>query len=236
MIIDKKKFFIGLVMIIAFSIILSVLMSPIMNGKTVIQTADDLFNSLTKGSTYHIPKLTSSAGQFEGTTYEVSVDLKKPEEVAGITKVFGMAGATVEAVGETKVKISGDLGKTAKTALSDADALFKNNTGIVTEKYGIKGKDVIYYWWTGFSALENKYKKDSKSTEMTFTGTVKGKALEVAYNFEGIQAENIADKAGLTTFMLVFYVIYTLWYGFAIMYIFEGLGIIASAHGEKAEA
>lgn len=65
---------------------------------------------------------------------------------------------------------------------------------------------------------------------------VQTKTLEVAYNFNGIQADKVADRAGITTFMLIFYVLYTVWYGFAIMFIFEGLGIIASAHGEKAEA
>jgi hypothetical protein len=31
-------------------------------------------------------------------------------------------------------------------------------------------------------------------------------------------------------FSLVFYVLYTFWYGYAIMYIFEGLGFELAAH------
>jgi hypothetical protein len=33
------------------------------------------------------------------------------------------------------------------------------------------------------------------------------------------------DRLGVVVFSLVFYVIYTLWYGFAIMFIFEGWGM-----------
>lgn len=235
MIVNKKQFMIGLVMMISFAVVFVVMMSPVMNGKTVIQTADDLFNSLTKGSTNYIQKTQNSAAKFEGKTFDVSVSLKSQEEVDKFTKVFSSADAKVEANG-TKVKVSGDLGKAAKAALADAEAVFNNEEARVSGKYGFAGKEALYYWWTGFSALNTKYKQEAKSSEMSFVNTVQTKALEVAYNFSGIQADKVADRAGITTFMLAFYVIYTIWYGFAIMYLFEGLGIIASAHGEKAEA
>ena len=236
MIVNKKQFYTGLAMMLIFAVALAVMMSPVMNGKTVVQTADDLFNSLTKGSTYYIPKLQSSAAELEGTTFETTVSVSSKEEADNLARVFGAASAKVEAVSETQVRISGDLGKAAGAALADADALFKNNQSQVTDKYGINGKEVLHYWWTGFNALESKYKLEGNASEMTFVGTLKGKALEVAYNFDGIEAVKVADKAGITIFMLAFYIIYTVWYGFAIMYMLEGLGIVASAHGEKAEA
>ncbi|MHB8156569.1 MAG: hypothetical protein ACYDEQ_04165 [Desulfocucumaceae bacterium] len=236
MIINKKQFYIGLTMLVVFAILLVAMLSPINNGQTVIQTADNLFNSLTKGSTYYIPKIQSSADKFEGTAFDVTVSLKSAEEVTNISKVFITAGAIVETIDTTKVKISGDLGKTAKAALLDSDALFRNDESKVSSKYDMRGKDALYYWWTGFNALESKYKLENKSSEMSFVGSLKGKALEVAYNFEGIQADKVNEKAGITTFMLAFYIIYTVWYGFAIMFILEGLGIVASSHGEKAEA
>ncbi|MCL6634214.1 MAG: hypothetical protein K6T29_00365 [Peptococcaceae bacterium] len=235
MIVHKKQFMIGLLMMISFALVFVVLMSPVMNGKTVIQTADDLFNSLTKGSTYHIPKIQSSAAKFEGKAFDVSVSVKSKEEVEKVTRLFTLAGARVEAA-DTKVKISGDLGKTAKAALADADSLFKGEDAKLAQKYGFSGKEAAYYWWTVFKELESKYKLEARSSEMSFANSLQTKALEVAYNFHGIQADKVADRAGITTFMLIFYVVYTVWYGFAIMYLFEGLGIIASAHGEKAEA
>lgn len=234
MIINSRQFYKGLAMIITFTIIFALMISPVINGKTVIQTADQLFNSLTKGSTYYMPKLAKDAARFQGTVFDVSVSAKSKEEAAKISKVFSMAGADVQAE-DARVNISGDLGKLAQAALTDADALFNNQKDTVTNKYGIDGKEVVNCWWTVFNALESKYKLEAKSTEMSFVASLKGKGLEVAYNFDGIQADSVKERSGITTFMLLFYIIYTVWYGFAIMYLMEGLGIVAS-NGEKAEA
>lgn len=235
MIVNKKQFTIGLVMAISFAIVFAIVMSPVMGGKTVIQVADNLFNSLTKGSTDYIQSCQKDAAKFEGVTFDGTVSLKSQEEVDRFTKIYTAAGVKVEAT-DTKVKFSGDLGKMTKAALADADAVFKNDDARVNAKYGLSGKEALYYWWNGINTLNTKYKVEGKASEMSFVNKVETKALEPAYNFEGIQAVKVADSAGITTFMLVFYIIYTVWYGFAIMYIFEGLGIIASSHGEKAEA
>lgn len=236
MIINKKQFYIGLIMLIVFTAAFAVMMSPVVNGQTVIQTADNLFNSLTKGSTYHIPKLAQSAEKYKGTPFEVTVGAKSQKEADGLAKVFGTSGAKTEIGSDNKVKISGDLGKTAGVALQDADTLFKNNESQLKGQYGINGPDVVKYWWTGFNALNSKYKKEGNADLMTFVNSVNTKGLEVAYNFDGIQGVKVAERTGTTAFLLCFYIIYTVFYGFAIMYLMEGLGIVASAHGEKAEA
>jgi hypothetical protein len=49
--------------------------------------------------------------------------------------------------------------------------------------------------------------------------------VEPAYNYYGIKAENIKDKAVIVIVSLVGYVIYTLWFGFAILFMFEGWGL-----------
>ncbi len=235
MIIRKREFFIGMVLLISFFVILAVLMSPVMNGRTVIGYADDLFNELTKGSTYYIPGIMSKAKKFEGQSFQVTLDAGDKEEAEKMTGLFTAAGATVVAQGQ-KLMVSGDLGKVASAALTDADAEFNNKGDQIKSRYGLESREAIYYWWNLFNALQKQYKLEARASEMSFAGSVMTKALEPAYNFEGIQAARVADKAGMTTFMLAFYVIYTMWYGFAMMFIFEGLGISASAHGEKAEA
>jgi hypothetical protein len=45
----------------------------------------------------------------------------------------------------------------------------------------------------------------------------------------------VKEKAGLMTFLLVFYVAYTLWWGFAIFFIFEGIGLTMSKAKVKKE-
>jgi len=235
MLVHKKQFMIGLAMMLTFAVILVVLMSPIMGGKTVIKYADDLFNELTKGSTYVIPSVLSKTKNFEGKSFSATISAKSQDEANKMTGIFTAAGAQVAAEGQ-KLKISGDLGKVSKAAVQDADTEFKNNGAELKSKYGMESREAIYFWWTLFSNLGTQYKLENKSSELSFTNNVLTKALEPAYNFEGINSVKVQEKAGITTFMLVFYVIYTVWYGFAIMYLMEGLGIIASAHGEKAEA
>ena len=48
--------------------------------------------------------------------------------------------------------------------------------------------------------------------------------MECSYNFYKIQPQNIGDRWGIVLFSLIFYVIYTVWYGFSVMYMFEGAG------------
>ena len=49
--------------------------------------------------------------------------------------------------------------------------------------------------------------------------------VETAYNYYGIVAKTVKESMGALIFSLVFYVFYTLWYGFGLMYIFEGVGL-----------
>ncbi len=57
------------------------------------------------------------------------------------------------------------------------------------------------------------------------TATIQKKAVETAYNYFEVEPVHIMDKLGLVIFSLAFYVIYTLWYGFAILFLFEGWGL-----------
>ena len=51
------------------------------------------------------------------------------------------------------------------------------------------------------------------------------KAVECAYNYYDIDPQKIDDKYGIVIFSLLFYVLYTLWYGFSILFMFEGWGL-----------
>jgi hypothetical protein len=56
----------------------------------------------------------------------------------------------------------------------------------------------------------------------------KKRAIETSYNYYGVEPQKITDRIGLVIFSLVFYVIYTLWYGYAIMFMCEGWGLSLS--------
>jgi len=55
--------------------------------------------------------------------------------------------------------------------------------------------------------------------------SVNEKGIEPAYNYFGIEPDSVSSRIGVVIFSLVFYVIYTVWYGFALMFIVEGLGL-----------
>jgi capsid portal protein len=73
--------------------------------------------------------------------------------------------------------------------------------------------------------MDKELKKEKKIEESNFVGEVTKKAIEPAFNFYQIEPQSVADKAGVMTGLLVFYVAYTMWWGFAIFYLFDGVGL-----------
>lgn len=194
-----------------------------------MQAADDLFNSLSKGSSYYIPAVAKEAEQFKGSEVSWKVKVTDDELGAAIAGVFATAGARTEA-GEGKVTIEGDLGMLAAAAAADADALYRGDTAGFEGKYGLDGRRTVYCWYEGFRALEKATRAEGDIATANFAKKVMTKALEPAFNFAGIPAARFSERLGVALFLLVFYVVYTVWYGFGVMFIFEGLGISASKH------
>jgi hypothetical protein len=56
----------------------------------------------------------------------------------------------------------------------------------------------------------------------------------VGYNFSGIAPEKVSSKTITLIVSLVFYVCYTIWWGFSIFFLFEGFGLAMEA-GKKEE-
>ena len=100
----------------------------------------------------------------------------------------------------------------------------------------MKGYESVYCWWIVFDGLTRRYVHEGQGKEANFTKFISSKVIEPAYNFRGVCPNCIRDKALPATLLLAFYVLYTLWYGFSILYVFEGLGISTSGATEKKEA
>lgn len=236
MIVYKRQFIIGVVMLICFFVVLGVFLSPVINGKTILQFSDNLFDSLSKGSTYKIPGVMKTAGKFTGQEFNVKVKVKSLDQAAGMSNLLTAAGAEVKADKQT-VAVSGDLGLLAEKALRDADVTFRQGSRAASVTLpDMKAREATYYWWTLFNSLQKQYLQQNDATRGQFAGTVMTSALEPAYNFGDIPAARVSERGGTLAFMLIFYMVYTVWYGFAIMYLFEGLGITTRAAAEKKEA
>ncbi len=235
MIKHKKEFTIGIILAISFFVVLFIIYSPVFPGKrNGLEYADMLFNRIAKGSTYYIPDIMKKNEKFLGKGIDVSITMKSAEQAEKVSRLYLKAGTNV-AVEENKMKIAGDLGTMLKSALADSDDMFKNKGDEVSERYGYDGKEALYYWWLSLKAIDKGLKKQGKFAEAAFISDVVKKAVEPGYNFYGIEGESAREHAGILTFSLVFYIIYTIWWGFAIYFLFEGFGLRMVKAKEKKE-
>jgi hypothetical protein len=136
-----------------------------------------------------------------------------------------------------KLTTSGDLGALLAAVLRDSDDMYRNDGAAVSARYGgAKEKAALKAWWAAFAAIDKSFKKGGKIEEAKAVSDVMKKAIETAYNYYGVEAQKVADKALLMTGLLVFYVVYTMWWGFAIFYIFDGIGLTMTKAKVKKEA
>jgi hypothetical protein len=220
-----RPFNVGVLLAISFAAVLVLIFSPVFGGgKNGLEYSDDLFNKLSKGSSYFIPDIAKKVDKFKGKTFDVTVKLDNPADVEKAVKIFIGAGAQVGAT-DNALKISGDLGKTLSNLITDSDAMYKNHDSEVTARYGIDGKEVMVLWHGVFTKSIKELQKAKSIDEANIISDVLKKAVEPAYNFYGIEAQSVMDKAALMTSLLVFYVAYTMWWGYAIFYMFEGIGL-----------
>jgi hypothetical protein len=224
MIARKREFSLGLGMLVAFFVVLFLFFSPIFQGKNGLDYLDSLYNSISKGSAYYIPKLKDEAKSFNGNPVELSFAMASPTQAQQTSQLFMKSGAMVNVADKT-LKVSGDLGKILDNCLADADLMYKNDGKALTDKYGYGERQAVYNWWQAFKGAEKSLNDQKKFKEAKAVANISKKGIEASYNFYTIEPQSIMDRLGVVIFSLVFYVIYTLWYGFAIMFMFEGWGM-----------
>ena len=224
MIAHKGTFSKGIVMMIGFVVVLVIFFLPVFEGKNGLDYMDNLYNSISKASAYYIPKVAEENNEFFGVMVSMTLQMKDDQAAAQSAHLFEKGGAETRVSGTT-LTASGDLGKILKNCLDDAEAMYRNDSAQVLKKYGYDGKQVLYDWWVLCHEMDKALKKQKKFKEAEIVTEAKNKAVECSYNYFGIEPQKIMDKIGIVIFSLLFYVIYTLWYGFAYMYMFEGWGM-----------
>ena len=224
MIARKKEFFGGAGMMATFIVILIIIFMPIFNGQNGLNYLDALFNSISKGSAYYIPKIKKESDKFKGKSVSVTLTMATEKQAQQTADLFKAGGAEV-IIEEANLKVTGDLGRILANSLADADAMYRNDGKIVSDKYGYDEKRVLFNWWKAFKEMDKGLKKQKKFNEAKVIALVVKKAVESSYNYYKIEPQKISDRWGIVLFSLVFYVLYTLWYGFAIMFMFEGWGM-----------
>ncbi|UJX39781.1 hypothetical protein K9F62_13780 [Desulfovibrio sp. JY] len=235
MIASKKKLTTGILLMASFIGVLIVIFLPIFGqGRNGLEFSDDFFNKLAKGSSYFIPKVKAEVDTVMDKQLDVTVKFKDPTIAKTADILLAKVGASGEAKGDL-YEIKGNLHKILSQVLTDSDYMYKDEGKPVADFYGMDEKKAMETWYTMLAAMIQPLQKQKLIHEANVVNDVNQKAIEPAYNFYGIPAEHVSEKMLLVTGMLAFYLLYTVWYGFAIFDIFNGIGLSMTRSKMKKE-
>ncbi|MGV1100687.1 hypothetical protein ACUUL3_14920 [Thiovibrio sp. JS02] len=224
MIANKKKFGGGLILMTGFWVVFAILLSPIFGGKNLLDYMDGLYNSISKNSAYYIPTMVSKAEELKGTPFALNIKAEDKDSAPRVAALLKSAGAKVEEKGD-ELRLSGDLGMVLAAAMQDTELAYNNDGDTVQSRHGAPARQVMFDWWNTLSAMEKGFTKQKKFSEAKTMYQAKTKAVETAYNYFGIEAQSIKDKLVIVVLSLAGYVLYTMWFGFSILFLFEGWGL-----------
>ncbi|MUM77974.1 hypothetical protein GKC30_10040 [Pseudodesulfovibrio sp. F-1] len=222
---NKKEFTGGLVALVLFFVVLFYMFQPMFNGLNSMAYLDALYNSISKGSVYYIPMANDEAEKVSGK--DVNLVLHYVDENIAAQSAAQMAAAGVAAeVKGTDVEVAGSLKAILSASIADADYMYHNDGDSVSAKYdGINPRRASYNWWVTLGQIDRALSHQEDFAAAKVVNTVQTRAVETAYNYFKIEPMHISDKLGTVIFSLAFYVFYTLWYGYAILWVFEGWGL-----------
>jgi len=232
---NKKTMSLGAVMALTFVGVLILIFSPVFDGKNGLQYSDDLFNKLAKGSSYFVPELKESLKEVQSTDLSgTTIKMENADAAARAAKLLNYAQSKVEVKG-VELRISGNLANVLRVVLDDSDAMYFNKGSELSTKYGMDEKDVMTTWWGVLNRVAKEFQKNKKAEQAGVIFEVMRKGIEPAYNFYKIEPQKVSGKALTVIGMLFFYVLYTMWWGYAIFNLFDGIGLSAQKAKFKQE-
>ncbi len=225
MIHHRREFGIGLFLLAIFLGGLALVFSPLLeNGKNALDYLDGVFNSISKASAYFIPASIEKARKVEGVAVSVRVEAANADQAAQMGTLLRSGGASVRIEG-TGVAASGDLGRILAAALADADAMFANDGASVSRRHGFEERRVLHVWHAALTGAMKDLNRQQRFKEAATVRDTVTRSLEPAYNYYGVTAVSMRHMIGIAFVALVGYVVYTVWYGYAILFLFEGWGL-----------
>jgi hypothetical protein len=209
---------------ILFSCVFVAIVMPLFDGKSGLQYLDNLYNSISKGSAYYIGSVREDVQKIQAPNLTINLTLKSDVQAQQTVPLFIKAGAQIDQKG-AQLTVNGNITQILDQCLDDSQSMYDNDGATVSNKYGYAEKTVLYNWWSALKAMDFDLKQQKRFNVAKAADLVNQKAVETAYNYYGIKGQKITDRLGVVIFSLIFYVVYTLWYGFGIMYLFEGWGM-----------
>lgn len=238
---EKKNFIRGLVMLLTFAALFVCLLFPIMRDEqgrhlTGLQYADNVFNELSKGSSNFFPQVRDQIKGFAGKEISVSVQVKKSELIKPAIEVLTKAGAQAREE-NGRLIFSGDMALILGNATEMSEYLYNNDKNAVEKMYpGIPALTAARAWWYALTPTVKALQKQDKVGEAKAVDQVIRRAIEPGNNFFTLPPAKVKDHVVLLAAMLGFYVLYTLWYGFSIFELFEGIGLAMTKSKTKTES
>lgn len=237
---NKKSFTRGMLLLISFIALFVVILMPVFkleSGKLVtgLDFADDLFNRLSKGSSYFIPAVEERVKPLAGQNVTYTVTIKKDASVPLIVEMLQKTGAEASAAGN-KVTVKGDLGSILMSAVNVSDKMYFNDGAAVSKEFNTPNPlSVTTAWWQFLTPSIKELQKQGKIADASVVDAVVRRAVETGHNFYSVEATKVSQNIVIMTALLVFYVVYTMWYGFAIFELFDGIGLTMKKSKIKQE-
>lgn len=232
----KKTMTIGVLLGLSFIGVLVLIFSPVFGeGKNGLEYSDALFNKLAKGSSYFIPELTESLKEVQGKDNgETTIRMENADAASKAAKILTRADMNVVVKG-SELTINGDLAKELGNVLDDSNAMYYNKSSEISQKYGMDEGEVMSIWWGVLKRTAKEFQKTDRVEQADVIQEVMKKGIEPAFNFYDIEPQKVSDKALTVTGLLLFYILYTMWWGYAIFCIFDGLGLSMTKAKVKQE-
>ena len=224
MIANKSKFTTGMILMVLFTAVFIAIFMPLFGGQNGLEYLDNLYNSISKGSAYYIDGAREEVNALDDASITLSLTMKSDMQARQTMPLLAKTGARVDLEG-AQLTVTGSMVTILNHCLDDAQFMYDNDGSSVSAKYGYNEKTALYNWWSALKAMDFDLKRQKLFKTAKTADLVNKKAVETAYNYYGIEGQKITDRIGVVLFSLVFYVAYTLWYGFGIMYLFEGWGM-----------
>ena len=232
----KKTMSMGALLALSFIGVLVLIFSPVFGeGRNGLEYSDALFNKLAKGSSYFIPELTTSLKEVQGKDIGgTMIKMENADAASKAAKILTVANMNVVVKG-SDLTINGDLATELGNVLDDSSAMYYNKGGEISQKYGMDEKEVMSLWWGVLKRTAKEFQKTNRVEQSDVILEVMKKGIEPAFNFYNIEPQKVSDKALTVIGLLLFYILYTMWWGYAIFYLFDGLGLSMTKARVKQE-
>ena len=140
---NTTKLGIGITLLVSFIIVLVIFFMPVFEGKNGLDYLDNLYNSISKGSAYYIPKVEHLVEDHGSEVVTLNLKMADAAVARAVEPLFAKTGVTTS-VEANNLMVNGDLKTIFSACLVDADAAYHNRGEELEQKYGTSARATQY--------------------------------------------------------------------------------------------